>query len=55
MLSAKKVSLGYSNKEAIAKSPFIKHVWKSTVDHQCLEIERGLTNHSVEYCLSEED
>ena len=36
MLSAKKVSPGYSKKEDIAKSHFVKYVWKSTVDHQSL-------------------
>ena len=54
MLSAKKVSLGYSKKDDIAKSHFVKYVWKSTVDHQSLEIERALTNQSAEYRLSEE-
>ena len=54
MLSAKKVSLGYSQKDDIAKSHFVKYVWKSTVDHQSLEIERALTNQRSEYRLSEE-
>ena len=54
MLSAKKVSLGYSKKQDIAKFHFIKHVWKSTVDHQSLKIERALTNQIAEYHLSEE-
>ena len=52
MLSAKKVSLGYCKKEYIAKSHFVKHVWKSTVDHQSLETERDLTNQSADYRLS---
>ena len=54
MLSVEKVSLGYSKKDHIAKSHFVKYVWKSTVDHQSLEIERALTNQSAEYRLSEE-
>ena len=33
MLFVRKVSLGYSKKEDIAKSHFVKNVWKSTVDH----------------------
>ena len=53
MLSAKKVFLGYSKKEDIAKSHFVKYIWKSTVDNQSLEIERTLTNQSAEYRLSE--
>ena len=53
MLSAKIVSLGYSKKEDIAKSHFIKYVWKSTVDYQSPEIEKALTNQSAEYRLSE--
>ena len=54
MLSAKKVSLGYSKKDNIVKSHFVKYVWKSAVDHQSHEIERALTNQSGEYRLSEE-
>ena len=54
MLSARKASLGYSNKDDIAKSHFVKYVWKSTVDHQSLDIERALTNESAEYRLLEE-
>ena len=54
MLSAKKVSLGYSKKQDIAKFHFIKHVWKITVDHQSLKTERALTNQIAEYHLSEE-
>ena len=54
MLSAEKVSLGCSKKEDIAKSHFVKHVWKSTVDPQSLEIERALNDQSAEYRLSEE-
>ena len=53
MLSAKKVSLGYSKKEDIAKSHFVNYVWKSTVYHQSLETERALTNQRAEYGLSE--
>ena len=54
MLSAKKVSLGYSKKDNTVKSHFVKYVWKSAVDHQFHEIERALTNQSGEYHLSEE-
>ena len=54
MLSAKKVSLGYSKKEDNAKSHFVKYVWKSRVNHQSLEIERTLTNQSAKYRLLEE-
>ena len=54
MLSVKKVFIGYSKKEDIAKSHFIKYVSKSTVDHQSLQVERVLTNQSAEFRLSEE-
>ena len=50
----KKVSLAYSKKDDIVKSHFVKYVWKSTVDHQSLEIESALTNQSAQYRLSEE-
>ena len=53
MLSAKKVTLGYSKKKDISQSHFVKYVWKSTVGHQSLEIERAWTNQSAEYGLSE--
>ena len=55
MLSVKKVSLGYSKKDDIAKSHFVKYVWKSTVNDYSLEIERTWTNQSAEYRLSEKD
>ena len=48
MLSAKKVSLGYSKKEDIAKSHFVNYLWKSTVYHQSLETERALTKEKVQ-------
>ena len=52
MLSAKKkVSLGYSKKVDIAKSHFVKYVWKSTVNHQSHEFERALTNQIAKYRL----
>ena len=54
MLSAKKVSLGYSKKDNIVKSHFVKYVWKSAVDYQSHEIEKTLTNQSGEYRLPEE-
>ena len=54
MLSAKKVSFGYSKKDDIAKSHFVKYICKSTVDHQSLETERALSNQIAEYRLSEE-
>ena len=55
MLSVKKVSLGYSKKDDIAKSHFVKYVWKSIVNDYSLEIERTWTNQSAEYRLSEKD
>ena len=45
------LSLVYSKKD-IAKSHFVRYLWKSIVDRQALEIERALTNESAEYCLS---
>ena len=39
MLAAKKVRIGYSKKEDISKSHFIRHIWQEVVDEQNADID----------------
>ena len=54
MLSSKKVALGYSKKEDVSKTIFIKEIWKPAVDHQHFEMEKAGINQSSEYHPSQE-
>ena len=54
ILSSKKVALGYSKKEDVSKTIFIKEIWKPAVDHQHFEMEKAVINQSSEYRLSQE-
>ena len=54
ILSSKKVALGYSKKEDVSKTVFIKEIWKPAVDHQRFEMEKAVINQSLEYGLSQE-
>ena len=52
ILPAKKLALGYSKKEDIAKAHFVKCVWQGAVKHQKNEIGKAIINQSVEYRLA---
>ena len=54
ILSSKKVALGYSRKEDVSKTIFIKEIWKPAVDHQHFEMEKAGINQSSEYHPSQE-
>ena len=54
ILSSKKVALGYSKREDVSKTIFIKEIWKPAVDHQHFEMEKAVINQSSEYRLSQE-
>ena len=53
ILSSKKVALGYSKKEDVSKTIFIKEIWKPAVDHQHFEMAKVVINQSSEYRLSQ--
>ena len=42
ILAAKKVALGYNKKDDVTQSFFMQKIWKATVDHQSLEIEKAI-------------
>ena len=52
ILSAKKLTLGYSKKQDISKAHFVKYVWQGVVNHQEHEIEKEIINQSVGYRLA---
>ena len=54
LLSAKKVALGFTKKDDVSKSFFIKDIWLAVVKHQDCEIEKALIGQSNEYRLSQE-
>ena len=54
MLAAKKVSIGYSKKEDISKSHFIRYIWQEVVDEQNADIDCVLYGQSDRYRLKEE-
>ena len=49
MMLSKKIALGYSKKEDVSKTIFIKEIWKAAVDHQHFEIEKSFVNQNSEY------
>ena len=54
LLSAKKVALGFTKKDDVSKSFFIKDIWLAVVEHQDCEIEKALIGQSNEYHVSQE-
>ena len=52
ILSAKKLTLGYSKKQDISKAHFVKYVWQGVVNHQEHEIEKEIINQSVGHRLA---
>ena len=42
VLATKKVALGYNKKDDVTQSFFMQKIWKATVDHQSLEIEKAI-------------
>ena len=53
MLSAKKTALGFSKKDDVGKTVFIKDIWCAVVAHQDYEIEKAIIKQSNEYHLAQ--
>ena len=51
ILAAKKVGRGYNKKDDVTQSFFMQKIWKATVDHQSLEIEKAICNQRSEFRL----
>ena len=54
MLSTRKQVLGYSKKDDLSKTQFIRNIWEPVVALQDSEIERALYGQSEQYRLTKE-
>ena len=52
ILAAKEAGLGYNKNEDVTQSFFMQKIWKATLDHQSLEIEKTICNQSNEFPLA---